>query len=171
METLQVAIEEWGLYNNGILVCKWWDSETDYEDIVKYYQELKRKYNLECPEDVELFMADWENDELAICSEHSNIQEIFNTYDDLSSYEDYEIKAIKFLVDYQNYSVDEAINKKDDVIVYESNSYTQLAQELASEGLFGDIPTHLENYIDYEAMGNDLSLDYTEYDGKFYRAD
>lgn len=171
MEALQVAIEEWGLYNNGILVCKWWDSDTDYEEIVEYYQELNRKHNIESPEDVELFMADWDNDSLGICSECANIAETFEKYNELDGLEDYEIEAIKFLVDHQGYLLDDAINKKDDVIVYEADNYTQLAQELAQEGLFGEIPQHLENYIDYDAMGYELSFEYTEYDGKFYRAD
>lgn len=171
MEALQVAIEEWGLYNNDILVCKWWDSDADYEKIVKYYQELRRKHNIECFDDVELFMADWENDSLGICSECANIAETFEKYNELENLKDYEIEAIKFLVDYQGYSLEDALNKKDDVIVYEADNYTDLAQIFVDEGLFGNIPTHLENYIDYEAMGRDLSYDYAEYEGKFYRAD
>jgi hypothetical protein len=38
--------------------------------------------------------------------------------------------------------------------------WSDLASRFCDEGLFGDIPKHLENYIDHEAMGRDLSHDY-----------
>ena len=50
----------------------------------------------------------------------------------------------------------------DDCSYYVVNSYTELAELFCDDGLFGDIPKHLENYIDYEAMGRDLSYDYSE---------
>lgn len=78
MERLQIAVEEWELYNIGILLCKWFDSETDIEAINEYVREIKISNNLN-PDDLELFVADWENDFLSLCSEH-NIEEIFIKY-------------------------------------------------------------------------------------------
>lgn len=49
-----------------------------------------------------------------------------------------------------------------DLTIYELDSLKELACELVSEGLFGDIPQTLEFYIDYEAIARDLSADYTE---------
>ncbi|MGH1353950.1 MAG: antirestriction protein ArdA [Thalassovita sp.] len=37
-----------------------------------------------------------------------------------------------------------------------------LAEQFVEEGLFGDIPEHLQFYIDYDAIARDLACDYTE---------
>lgn len=49
-----------------------------------------------------------------------------------------------------------------DVDIYECNSMKELAEQFVDEGLFGDIPSHLENYIDYDAIARDLEVDYSE---------
>ncbi len=62
------------------------------------------------------------------------------------------------------FDADEA--KKDpynlDIDIYECDSMRELAERFVDEGLFGDIPEHLQNYIDYEAIARDLSFDYSE---------
>ena len=35
-------------------------------------------------------------------------------------------------------------------------AYKHIAERVVDEGLFGDIPENLVNYIDYEAIGHDL---------------
>ncbi|MEM9211834.1 MAG: antirestriction protein ArdA [Pseudomonadota bacterium] len=46
-----------------------------------------------------------------------------------------------------------------DVDIYWEDSLKDLAIQFVEEGLFGDIPGHLQNYIDYEAIANDLACD------------
>ena len=55
-----------------------------------------------------------------------------------------------------------------EVDIYELDSLRELAEQFADEGLFGEIPKHLQNYIDYDAMARDLGMDYSEatIDGK-----
>ncbi|MEM9422328.1 MAG: antirestriction protein ArdA [Pseudomonadota bacterium] len=48
------------------------------------------------------------------------------------------------------------------ITVYGVNSLRELAAEFLNDGLFGDIPKHLENYIDIEAIAAGLRHDYTE---------
>ena len=57
-----------------------------------------------------------------------------------------------------------------DVDLYEVGSIRELAEQFVDEGLFGDIPEHLANYIDYDAIARDLAADYSEacIDGKRY---
>ncbi|MEP3786728.1 antirestriction protein ArdA [Ascidiaceihabitans sp.] len=38
----------------------------------------------------------------------------------------------------------------------------ELAEQFVDEGLFGDIPDHLANYIDMDAIARDLAVDYAE---------
>lgn len=49
-----------------------------------------------------------------------------------------------------------------DVDLYHVNSMKDLAEQMVDEGLFGDIPEHLERYIDMDAIARDLVYDYTE---------
>ena len=62
-----------------------------------------------------------------------------------------------------------------DVSIYDARDYKDLAEQLVDDGLFGEIPDHLINYIDYEAIGRDLRFDYdkTTVAGEtfFYRMD
>ncbi|MEM8985630.1 MAG: antirestriction protein ArdA [Pseudomonadota bacterium] len=48
------------------------------------------------------------------------------------------------------------------VTVYGVDSLRELAIEFLNDGIFGEIPTHLENYIDIDALAADLRHDYTE---------
>ncbi len=49
-----------------------------------------------------------------------------------------------------------------DIMIYHVDSLKELAEEFINDGLFGDIPESLTNYIDIEAIARDLSHDYTE---------
>ena len=49
-----------------------------------------------------------------------------------------------------------------DIDLYEMESMRGLAEQFVEDGLFGDIPEYLSNYIDLDAIARDLSLDYTE---------
>jgi antirestriction protein len=51
-----------------------------------------------------------------------------------------------------------------DVDIYEVDTMRDLALQFVDEGLFGDIPDHLQNYIDYDAMARDLAIDYSQTD-------
>lgn len=48
-----------------------------------------------------------------------------------------------------------------DVDLYEADSLRDLAEQFVDEGLYGDIPTHLAHYIDYDAIARDLALDFS----------
>ena len=49
-----------------------------------------------------------------------------------------------------------------DVDVYRVATMRDLAEQFVDEGLFGEIPEHLANYIDLEAIARDLTADYSE---------
>lgn len=49
-----------------------------------------------------------------------------------------------------------------DVDIYECSNMKELAERFVDEGFFGDIPSHLVNYIDYDAIARDLEIDYSE---------
>lgn len=49
-----------------------------------------------------------------------------------------------------------------EIDLYEMDGMRELAEQFVEEGLFGDIPVHLANYIDMDAIARDLSMDYAE---------
>jgi hypothetical protein len=49
-----------------------------------------------------------------------------------------------------------------DIDIYDLDTMKELAEQFVDEGLFGEIPEHLQHYIDYDAIAYDLSMDYTE---------
>lgn len=57
-----------------------------------------------------------------------------------------------------------------DVDLYECDSLRDLAIQFVDEGLFGEIPAAIANYLDYDAIARDLSMEYSEtiIDGAHY---
>ena len=47
-----------------------------------------------------------------------------------------------------------------DIDLYAIDSLSDLAVQFVEDGLFGDIPKSIENYLDYDAIAHDLSMDY-----------
>lgn len=62
------------------------------------------------------------------------------------------------------YSFDLASDTPDslEVDIYELDSLKELAEQIVDEGLFGEIPASIANYLDYDAIARDLSMDYSE---------
>lgn len=62
------------------------------------------------------------------------------------------------------YSFDAETVDPDDfeVDIYEMESLRRLAEQFVDEGLYGDIPESLQNYIDYDAIARDLAVEYSE---------
>lgn len=92
--------------------------------------------------------------------------EIYNKY---SEYERTDIFALteycrgmySFKTDYEYLEQALELFNQGDYVYYDGlHSYKELAEMFVDEGLFGDIPEHLERYIDYDAMANDLKFDY-----------
>jgi antirestriction protein len=49
-----------------------------------------------------------------------------------------------------------------DIDLYELDSLKELAEQFVDEGLFGEIPASIQNYLDYDAIARDLGCDYSE---------
>lgn len=48
-----------------------------------------------------------------------------------------------------------------DITIYCSMTFKELAEQFVEEGLYGEIPEHLQYYIDYDAIARDLECDYS----------
>ncbi len=88
-------------------------------------------------------------------------------YENLSEQEQ---KKLAYAIDYQGDDLTDALDKLNEIEIYEDTTYTELAEQFVEEGFFGSIPdSPLSSYIDYEAIGRDLSFDYVDVDGDLYR--
>jgi len=169
-EDYKIAVEDWGLYNEGILCCKWWDSNASYEEIETYYK-LKRKYLASScdPDEVELFIADYETP--FKCSEHDNIEDILDRLNELYALDDDDITKLTFLMEHQGLDFDEALHNYDDVVIYENSTMEDIAIEFVDSCYnLEDMMGSLSRYFDYEALGRDMEIEgnFTNINGDIY---
>lgn len=167
---MRVCINTWALYNEGLHLGTWCNIE-DYEDTLEELKEIQLEYDL--GDDLEPFLADWEDDELGICSESCDLEKLKDTYESYDNLDDNERECLAYMTGYLGMKFEEAIDRVEDVIVYDIDNYEDLAYEFVQEGLYGDIPESISFYLDYEKMGRDLDIEgyYNLYNGKIYRLD
>lgn len=91
----------------------------------------------------------------------NNIKMFFDT---IEEWEEHEKEIFIIAVGECGYSFDpDTVSPSDfEVEIYFLDSMKELAEQFINEGVFGEIPDTLNNYIDYEAIARDLSVDYSE---------
>ena len=91
----------------------------------------------------------------------ANIGQYFNACE---SWDDQEKTVFIIAVGEAGYSFDpDSVSPTDsDVDIYHLDSMKELAEQFVDEGLYGDIPESLQYYIDFDAIGRDLSVEYSE---------
>lgn len=102
----------------------------------------------------------------------SNIGQFF---DAVEAWDTQEKTTVILAVGACGYRFDATTQPSDfDVEIHHVETLRALAEQFVDEGLFGDIPEHLTNYIDLDAIARDLAVEYaeTEIAGKrmIYRA-
>ena len=150
---MNIALTNLGKYNEGELIYKWVELPATEEELEAAKKEIGINEYYE-----EWFITDYECDYLQI-GEYDNIEELNEIAETVEGLADYEQEIVKALLD-EGYDLEEAINTVDDCIVYaDCENMADVAYQMYEEGLLGDIPEHLVNYIDWEAYGRDLSFD------------
>ena len=134
------------------------------EDYAEKSQALRNSYGDEV-EEFEIEFIDGESMDAELARvwnlNQCNIAAFFDACD---TWEDHDKKRFTIAVGECGYDFDaDAVRPDDfDVDIYECDSMKELAEQFVEEGLFGDIPSHLQNYIDYDAIARDLAIDYSE---------
>jgi len=80
------------------------------------------------------------------------------------AWDDFQKQKVIIAVGECGYSFDLTSGDPDDfeVDLYEIDSLRELAEQFVDEGLFGEIPEPIRNYLDYDAIARDLGMDYSE---------
>lgn len=166
MQDIKIAIEDWGLYNNGILVCKWWDSSSTYEEIEEYYLKIREKTEHQtglCTDEVELFIADSEGWDFG---EHDSVDEAIDTINELESLDEDDFKKIKLYLENFTYNsnVSTALDHLDDWICTNESDMSDVAYNHYRDCHSDVLDGPLGGYIDWDRVGRDMDIE-----GQFYK--
>lgn len=170
---MEIYITDLAAYNNGYLIGEWVALPMDENDLSAKIREILAIGAEACgdTEHEEIFITDYESDLVSI-GEYDDIFSLNAMAEKSEFLNDYEIKAIKFLL--RNNFVkdfDEAMEHFEDVIIHESTSMEDLAYEFINECYSIDsLPSIIANNIDYEKIGRELEMEgrYYEEDGDIY---
>lgn len=168
----RIYIANLGKYNEGELVGKWIDlpfSDEEFEELLIEIKVAHRDENGEFQnwheEDgimyEEVAIHDYETDLDYKIGEYDSIEDLNSMIQDVESLDDYELDEVMAYMEAIGNDLEEAIDAQSNgrIFLYGVDSFTELAEHFVDEGLYGDIPENLTNYIDYEAIGRDLSFD------------
>ncbi|HBG4551226.1 TPA: antirestriction protein ArdA [Clostridioides difficile] len=152
-EDMAVYIANLGKYNEGYLVGAWFTFPIDQDDVAeriglhKYYEEYA--------------IHDTDNFPMEI-SEYISIKELNRIYEMVQELPEYIAEALDEFISHYG-SLEEVVEHKDEVYYYpDCENMTDIAYYYIDElQALGEIPPSLQNYIDYEAYGRDLSFEGT----------
>lgn len=171
---LNIYLTNLGKYNEGELLGEWVELPITDEELNKVFDRIQIchddvEYTDECGNPYEeYFITDSETDINGLeIGEYSNLDELNEIAETLEDLDEYEKEVVKVLLG-ESYDLDEAMEKKDDCVVYyDCNDMEDVAKQYAEEtGLLDSIPENLRNYFDFEAYGRDMS-----YEGTFVFTD
>jgi len=169
-----IYITDLSAYNSGHLIGKWYTLPMAQEELTEAIQEVLRNGEKVCHDGQaheEVFITDYESE--IIIGEYDGIYRLNELAESMADYDEHDLLKLRFL-SYDGYNerdiIDEGLDSYEvDIYDYsEDTSFTDvyelLAYDFVDDGLFGEIPSHLLHYIDYSAIGRDLSMDYTEFE-------
>ncbi len=149
---MQVYIANLGKYNEGELVGAWFTPPIDMEE-VKERIGLNGEYEEYAIHDYELL---FEVDEYTPISEINRLCEMVAELEGSPLYD-----ALSDVQGYWFNSLEELLENQDDIIYYpDCDDMEDVARYLIEEtGVLGEVPSNLQNYIDYQAFGRDLEIE------------
>ncbi|WP_077318276.1 antirestriction protein ArdA [Virgibacillus proomii] len=148
---MQVYIANLGKYNEGELVGAWFTPPIDMED-VKERIGLNSEYEEHAVHDYEL---PFEIDEYTPITEINRLCTMVQELEGSPIY--HELSEIQ---SYWFDNLEELLEHRDDIMHYpDCENMADVARYFVEEtGALGEVPTNLQNYIDYEAFGRDLEI-------------
>ena len=161
----KLFITTYNLYNSGLQFAsensgKWYDvSDYTWFEICETLTNCEKELNIYNGSDIEPMATDYEDIPEKLYSE-SISEKLFTTIQEFSNLDDDKKGIVQLLLDdghCDNFQA--AMGNVDNVVIYYCDTFEKLAEQFVDDGLYGDIPNSLKNYIDYEKIGRDLSYD------------
>ena len=171
---MRIYITDLESYNNGHLIGRWVTLPLGEDTLCEINEDILYEGRKACKHTQhheETFITDYDA-EIAI-SEHDDIYRLNKLAEAMKNFTEDERLKLR-LLSCEGYNEREVIDSgletyEVDIYDYRDNtSFTDtfelLAQDFVDEGVFGEVPKLLENYIDYELIARDLRIDYTEFE-------
>ncbi len=162
---LKIFVTDLSAYNDGFLVGEWITLPLDKDELAFKVKMILGKGEILCNDSFheEYFITDYEFETVDMFSvgEYDNIYILNEKAQLLEDIEESEHKLIKFLLD-ENIvsSLEEAIEKRDEVIVYENYSMRDIAEEYVEENFDLDsLSSLIFNNIDYDGIAADFEME------------
>ena len=160
---LKIYLTNLGKYNEGQLIGEWVELPcTDAElEAVKERIGISDKPDENGNYYEEYFITDYETDVHGLeVGEYDNLDNLNELAETLYSLDEYDLEIVEAMIS-EGYTLEEAMEKKEDCMVYpDCHDMEDVAMEYAEEtGLLDSIPENLRSYFDYKAFGRDMSFE------------
>lgn len=153
---LKIFLTNLGKYNEGHLIGEWVSLPIDDDKLKKVKKRIGINKHYE-----EMFITDYECDIDGVkVNEFDNIEELNEMAETLEELDETDKEIIKVIMS-RGYSINEAIDKKDDVMIfYDCYDMEDVAIQYCEEcEILDEMPEHLKSYFDFAAYGRDLEIE------------
>ena len=150
-EEIRIYVACLAAYNNGYLHGEWIDATQDMDDIQEQVQAMLKASPIE-EEAEEYAIHDYEGYGSYRLGEYEGLERAH----EIACFIEEHGELASDLLNQFNDNIDEATRAKEENYCGCYSSIADYAQELTEQS--GEIPQHLEFYIDYERMGNDMEM-------------
>lgn len=147
---VRVYLTNLAKYNEGTLKGKWIDLPMDDD-------ELSSEVKSVLGSDEEYFITDYESP--FSLGEYENINDLNAFAEKLDEMDGHDTEKVAYLLEHIGLDRDEALEQYEDVDFYPNMTLSEVAEEVVDKGLLGEIPENIKNYLDFEKLGRDLSID------------
>lgn len=154
--TMNIYLTNLGKYNEGELVGEWVKLPVSEEELEAVFERIGINEEYE-----EYFITDYETDITGLkVGEYDSIEDLNELAETLEDLDEYEREIVEAMIS-EGYNLEEALEKKDDCMIYhDCNDMTDVAEQYAEEtGLLDSIPENLHYYFDFEAYGRDMGIE------------
>ena len=162
VETLTLYAQPYDYDASGFYFDSFEDYETKFNKNCNVYGQPVEEYELQFIDgsaiDCDLFKA-IDKTQNIVCSLKAFFM-VANTWE--------EYQKIPLIIAYEENITSEPFNEEvtsdmfEDIDIYYDMSFKDLAEHFVEEGLFGDIPENVKQWLDIEKMALSLSYDYNE---------
>ena len=173
---LKIYITDLAAYNQSHLVGEWVTLPMDADELNEKVQEILKKGSDECGFNEiheEYFITDYEfeNEKLFEVSEYSNLIELNEKCQQCEELEEDDQKKLSYLIDHAGYDFDDALEKYEEVTIYENTTLEEVVEEYIEQTInLDDLPAIISRNIDYKSIAYDFEIsgEYEKIDSDIY---
>jgi len=159
---IKIFLTNLSAYSRGNLLGKWVTLPANIN------KEIAEVMAMGEPGDEEWFITDF--DAPFHIDEYADLNKLNDIAEELQGLDETETSKITFLMNTLGHTFDQALLIYEDVYYYPGMNLDEVAEELVDSGHYGEIPTTVQDFIDYKAIAYSLSTEgyYELRDGVYF---